>query len=99
MFGPPGSAFEGHGSPLPVNTFMCIHIEFKDDICADYFQKVQSNSPPHGLSQIKKNVPELETRKFGRLRLRLSLLARCHDSGQLRLRLRTPDFDLAISRL
>ena len=37
------------------------------------------------ISQSKKNVPESELRHFDRLRLRLQ--TRCHDSGQLRLRL------------
>ena len=46
-FGPPGSAFEGHGSPPPVNTYMCMPTEFKDDICTDYFQKVHAKSPMH----------------------------------------------------
>ena len=36
----------------------------------------------------KRNVPESESRQFGRLRFRLRLLARCHDSWRLRLRLR-----------
>ena len=36
--------------------------------------------------RFKQNVPESESRQFGRLRLRL--LARCHDSGRLRLRTR-----------
>ena len=42
--------------------------------------------------RFKQNAPESESRQFGRPRLRLRLLARCHDSGrlQLRLRLRTP---------
>ena len=43
----------------------------------------------------KQNVPVSESRQFDRLRPRLRLLARCHDSGRLRLRLRlrfrTPD--------
>ena len=32
-FGPLGSAFEGHGSPSPVNKHMCMSTERKDDIC------------------------------------------------------------------
>ena len=31
-FGTLGFAFEGNGSPPPVNTYMCIPTEFKDDI-------------------------------------------------------------------
>ena len=37
-FGTLGFAFEGHSSPPPVNTYMCIPTEFKDDICTDYFR-------------------------------------------------------------
>ena len=37
--------------------------------------------------RLKKNIPESESRQLDRLRLRLWLLARCHDSGRLRLRL------------
>ena len=37
-FGTLGFAFEGHSSPPPVNTYMCIPTELKDDICTDYFQ-------------------------------------------------------------
>ena len=49
--------------------------------------------------RFKQNVPESESRQFGRLRLRLRLLARCHDSGGLRLRLCTPAFgDLKLAR-
>ena len=39
--------------------------------------------------RFKQNVPEPELREFGRRRLQLRLLARCHDSGRLRLRLGT----------
>ena len=46
-FGTLGFAFEGNGSPPPVNTYMCIPTEFKDDICTDYFQKEHANSPLH----------------------------------------------------
>ena len=38
--------------------------------------------------RFKQNVPESESRQFGRLRPRLRLLARCQDSERLRLRLR-----------
>ena len=43
--------------------------------------------------RFKQNVPESDSRQSDRLRLRLWLLARCHDSRRLRLRLRTPDRD------
>ena len=33
----------------PVNTYMCIPTEFKDDICTDYLKKANSTcSPAHG---------------------------------------------------
>ena len=44
-YGPLGFAFEGHGSPPPANTCMCIATEFEDDICTDYFLTVHANPP------------------------------------------------------
>ena len=95
-FGPFKYTPEGHGSPPWVNTYKCIPIEFEDDICTYYFQEVHANYPCIGIlyHRFKQNVPESESRQFDRHRLRLRLLARCHDSGRhrlrLRLRLRTP---------
>ena len=55
-FDPFGSAFEGHGSPTPVNRYMYIPPELKkNDVCTDYFQKLHANSPLHRqiISQIQ----------------------------------------------
>ena len=46
-FGPLEFAFEGNGSPPPVNTYMCTPTKFKGDICTDYFPRVHANSPLH----------------------------------------------------
>ena len=73
VFGPLGSALEGHGSPLPVNTFMCIHQNLKT-ISAQIISK-KCMQIPHRIVQsyhrCKQNVPESESRQFGRLQLRL----------------------------
>ena len=55
-FDPLGYAFEGHGSPPAVNTYMCLPTGFEDDICTDYFQKMHANYPLHKqiISQVKK---------------------------------------------
>ena len=74
---------------LPFNTYMHIPIEFKDDICVDYFPKVLHatfSGQRQIISQIKQNDSESESRHFDRVQRRLR--AHCHDSG--RLRLRTP---------
>ena len=70
----------------------------------DNFPKVHANYPLQRqiYHRFKQNVLESESRQFGRLRLRLGLLASCHDSGRLRLRLRsrTPGSDnWSVSRL
>ena len=72
-FGPLGFAFEGYGSPPPVNSYMCIPTEFKDDICTDYFQKCMQIVSCKGklYHRIKQNAPESEYRQSDRLRLRL----------------------------
>ena len=60
-FGLIGSAFEGNGSPPPVNTYMCcIPTEFKDDICTDYFQKVHANSHLH-----RQIISQIQTKRSG----------------------------------
>ena len=59
-FVPFGYAPEGHGSPPPVNSYMCIPIEFKDDICTDYFQEVHVNYPLHW--QI---ISQIQTKRSG----------------------------------
>ena len=53
-FGPLGSAYEGNGFPTPVNTYMFIPTEFKDDIFTDHFKS--ANSPLHKqiISQIQR---------------------------------------------
>ena len=81
---PIGFASEGHGSPPPVNY---IPTKFKDDICTNYIQKCTQILLCKGklYHRFKQNVPESESRQFDRLRLRL--LARCHDSGRHRFRL------------
>ena len=45
-FGPFGSAFEGHGSPPPVNRYMCIPPEFKRRCLNRLFPKSACKSPP-----------------------------------------------------
>ena len=59
-FGLLGSASEGNGSPPPVNTYMCIPTEFKDDIFTDYFQKVHANSPLH-----RQIISQIQTKRSG----------------------------------
>ena len=51
--------------------------------------------------RFKQNVPASESRQFDRLRLRLRLQARCHDTGRLRLqlRIRTPESDPMVTAL
>ena len=62
-----GSAFEGHGSPPPVNSYMCVHPESKNDVCKDYFQKkgmqvlLRVGVLYH---RFKQSVPESESRQF-----------------------------------
>ena len=46
-FRPFGSAFEGQGSPPPVNSICVYFLNLKDDACTDYFQKVHANYPLH----------------------------------------------------
>ena len=94
-FGPFGSVFEGHGSPPSVNGYMCIPPEFKRRCLHRLFAKSAcklQSLPCIGelYRRFKQNVPELESRQFDGLLLTLRLLARCHDSG--RLRLRTPAY-------
>ena len=52
-FCPLGSASEGNGSPPPVNTYMCMLTEFKDDIFSDYLKKAHASSPLQIISQIQ----------------------------------------------
>ena len=88
-FCPVGYAFEGHGSPPPVDTYMCLPTEF-GTIYAQIISKKCMQILPciDKLYGRLKNIPESESRQFYRLRHRLRLLAHCHDSGRLRLRLR-----------
>ena len=95
----------------------CVYLlNLKDNVCTDYFQKVHTNSPLHRqtVSHIRTKrsgvgveieFEESETSresesKFDRLRLRI--LARCHDPGRLWLRLRlrlcTPSSNLFARR-
>ena len=68
---------------------LCMPAEFKDDICIEYFQKCMRIliCKCKLYHRFKQNIPESESRQFDRLRLRLRLPARCHDSGRLRFRL------------
>ena len=87
-FGPFGSAFECHGPP-PVGTYMFMATEFNDKICTEKKGACKFSPVPMGklYHRFKQNFPESESRRFDRLRLRLRLLACCHDWGRLRLRI------------
>ena len=75
--------------PRLIGRYICAYLlNLKDNVCTFFPKKCMQILPCIGelYYRFKQSVPESESRQFGRLRLRL--LARCHDSG--RLRLRTP---------
>ena len=78
-----GSAFEGHGSAPPVNRYICMPSIFKRRCLHRLFPKSTCKFQCIGelYHRFKQNVSESESRQFDRLRLRLRLLARSHDSG------------------
>ena len=80
-FDPLAYRFEGHGSPLPFNRYMCIPPEFKKTMSAQIISKKCMQILPcigELYHRYKQNVPESKSRQLDRLRLRL--LARCRDS-------------------